>query len=310
MKVLTVVVTYNRLPLLRQCVACWAAQTAGSDLLVVDNHSQDGTQAYLQSLADPRVRSLCLPENTGGAGGFNAGMRWGTERGYEALWVMDDDTLPHPDALEKLLDAARALDGGYGFLASTALWTDGTPCRMNRLVPVKHTRTPIPGVVEIEQATFVSCLFPTSVIRRFGLPIREFFIWGDDIEFTRRIAVRGGLPGYWVQESAVTHAMADNVGSAIESDRPERLGRYEYAYRNEHYFYRREGWRRFLHYTARCALHLLRVAFRARDRRRQRAGIILRQYFAGFRFHPRIETVRPAAETSAEASERNVDPFE
>ena len=37
------------------------------------------------------------------------------------------------------------------------------------------------GLILVEQATFVSLLFPAAAIEKAGLPIRDFFIWGDDI---------------------------------------------------------------------------------------------------------------------------------
>ena len=48
------------------------------------------------------------------------------------------------------------------------------------------------GLVQAEQATFVSLLLRAATVQKVGLPIKEFFIWGDDIEYTRRIARRIG----------------------------------------------------------------------------------------------------------------------
>ena len=41
--VAAIVVTYNRLEILRQCVEALRAQTTACDILVVDNASTDGT---------------------------------------------------------------------------------------------------------------------------------------------------------------------------------------------------------------------------------------------------------------------------
>jgi len=103
-----VVVTYNRLPLLQKCVEKLEGQTAPCDILVVDNASSDGTAAWLDSQQkEGRLRAHNTGANLGGAGGFNKGMRWAVEAGYEYLWLMDDDCPPEPDALEKLLEADR-----------------------------------------------------------------------------------------------------------------------------------------------------------------------------------------------------------
>lgn len=292
-----VVVTYNRRDMLEKCIDCLTAQTAECDILVVNNHSTDDTQAYLAERAAQQNHILVrnMEENLGGAGGFNAGMRWAVELGYSHVWIMDDDTLPRPDALEKLLHADDVLHGEYGFLSSVALWTDGKECKMNRQKLKKsyyeHAELLQYGLVMAEQATFVSCMFRAETIRKAGLPIREFFIWGDDIEYTRRLSVRMGLPCYLAGQSIVVHAMKDNTGSSIAVDMPERIARYNYAFRNENYLYRMEGVKGFVYYTAKCALNLLRIAAKAKDHRLKRCSIIIRQYFAGLCFNPDIEYI-------------------
>ena len=131
-RVAAVVVTYNRLPLLQKCIESLRAQTAPCDILVVNNASTDGTGPWL---AAQKTAGVLLArdtgENLGGAGGFNYGMRWALEAGYDYLWLMDDDCLPQPDALEKLLEADTLLGGEYGWLSSRCLWTDGSVCNMN-----------------------------------------------------------------------------------------------------------------------------------------------------------------------------------
>lgn len=297
MKTAAVVVTYNRLELLKQCICALLAQTAVCDILLVDNASSDGTQDWARALIEENRRILYHrnAENLGGAGGFNLGIRWAAEMGYDRIWVMDDDTLPNPDALERLLEADALLGGEYGFLSSVALWTDGHECRMNRqkLKKAYYERAEMLkyGLILAEQATFVSCLFKTETIRRAGLPIAEFFIWGDDIEYTRRLSIRMGLPCYLVGQSVVVHAMKENTGSSIATDRPERIGRYNYAFRNENYLYRQEGLKGFAFYSAKCALNVLRVIGQAKNNRIRRCMIIVRQYFSGLFFNPRVEYI-------------------
>ena len=99
--VAAVVVTYNRLPLLRQCLAALAAQTAQDlTIFLVDNASTDGTAESVAEMALPNLVYRNTGKNLGGAGGFAYGVREAALAGYDALWLMDDDTLPTPTALE------------------------------------------------------------------------------------------------------------------------------------------------------------------------------------------------------------------
>lgn len=288
--VCAVVVTYNRLELLKHCVEALRAQSAGCDILIVDNASTDGTARWAAGQQDCRYRNT--GSNLGGAGGFNRGMRWAVEAGYAFAWIMDDDTLPEPDALEKLLEADRALGGNYGWLSSVALWTDGGECKMNRQKLKKSYYDYSPflkyGLVQAEQATFVSLFLRSDVICRFGLPITEFFIWGDDLEFTRRIAVRGGVPCFLAGQSQVLHATRNNEGSNIALDAPERIGRYFYAFRNEAYLYRQEGLKGRAYCFAKRCRDFLRIAKTGKPRL-PRFGVLLRGIWAGAFFRPDVE---------------------
>lgn len=56
MKVAAVVVTYNRLALLQQCVQHLLEGTAPCDILLVDNASTDGTKDWAHLLVQKNVR--------------------------------------------------------------------------------------------------------------------------------------------------------------------------------------------------------------------------------------------------------------
>lgn len=294
--VLAIVVTYNRSHMLSACLKALRGQTVPCHVLIIDNASTDDTMQIAAPFLNEQTDYRRMDKNLGGAGGFNAGMRIGTEEGYRYLWLMDDDVLPEPTALEELLAAAEILNGQFGFLSSVALWTDGKECRMNRQAVNKRFYEQAAllqhGLLTVRQATFVSCFVKSETVRRYGLPIAEFFIWGDDIEYTRRLAVREALPCYLAGKSIVVHHMASNSGSDISLESGERLQRYSYAYRNENYLYRQEGAKGILYYCARCGLHLWRILTQAKDHRLKRSGILLKAFFAGWFFNPKIEYIK------------------
>ena len=294
-KTAAVVVTYNRAPMLQQCLQALLAQSSPCDILVVDNASTDETPQLVERFAqqNARIHYYNTGANIGGAGGFNFGMRQAVQSGYKFLWLMDDDCFPKPDALEKLLEADMLLQGEYGWLSSVALWTDGRECRMNRPKVKKSFYEYIEllgsGILQAEQATFVSLFLRADMVRAVGLPIKEFFIWGDDIEYTRRIAVREGYPCYIAGQSQVVHAMKSNGGSNLAVDEVERIGRYKLAFRNEAYTYRREGAKGVCYYLAKRGRDFLWVLTRAKNHRLQRLGVLFGGMIQGIGFAPKIE---------------------
>ena len=304
-KTAAVIVTYNRCTMLEQCIQALRQQTAPCDILIVDNCSTDATAGFAATLNEPSIRYRRLGQNIGGAGGFNAGMRWAVEEGYSFVWLMDDDCLPKPDALAELLAADKVLEGNYGFLCSSVLWTDGKECRMNRQKISKkcyeHIEKMRDALISVEQSTFVSLFLRREMILKAGLPLKEFFIWGDDIEYTRRLSVRMGQSCFLAGKSIVTHAMKQNSGSDITIDVPERLSRYKLAYRNENYLYRKEGVKGWIYYNCRCAYHFLKVLLKAKDHRLKRLWTIFSSYFRGYFFNPQVEYVNDAPRESTNA---------
>ena len=147
------------------------------------------------------------------------------------------------------------------------------------------------GVLLAEQATFVSLFLKAETIRAVGLPVKEFFIWGDDIEYTRRITIQEKMPCYVVGQSRVVHAMKSNSGSNLAVDSVERLGRYKLAFRNEAYIYRREGAKGIAYYIAKRGRDFLWVLTRAKDHRLKRIGVLLCGVGKGLAFYPKQERI-------------------
>lgn len=294
MKTIAIVVTYNRLEKLKTCIGALQTYSSEADILIVNNASTDGTSEWLASnTPGKQVSVLNLDRNIGGAGGFCEGVRWGVEHGYDRLWLMDDDCYVHNDTLSQLLEADNLLGGNYGWLSSVALWTDGSPCLMNKqktakdFYPKAHLLAQT--LLQATQATFVSLFITAKTVRTFGLPIKDFFIWGDDVEYTRRIAVRGGLQSFIVGASVVTHDMASNNGSSIATDEEARISRYEYAYRNESYLYRKEGLSGVMYFAAKCAYNTARIIVAHKSRTFLRLWVIIKSSISGMFFNPTIE---------------------
>jgi len=214
-KVIAVVVTYNRRDLLLESLAAVLAQTRAPDkVIVVDNASEDGTAAAVRDQF-PAVHLAELRRNSGGAGGFAGGMALALADGADLIWLMDDDTVPEPGALNALLGArdrmaAQDRSGGPpALVASQVLWTDGrehpmnTPRRKPFAAKAERLAAAAVGCVPIRSASFVSVLVDAAECRRRGLPRADYFLWNDDFEFTTRL-LRGNT-GLLCPASVVVH---------------------------------------------------------------------------------------------------------
>ena len=203
-------VAYNRRELLSEALEAIGCQTRPLDAIhVVDNASDDGTSDMVAEKF-PDVVLHTMPSNTGGAGGFAAGLAFALASAAELVWLMDDDTVPEPTAVEELLRAREAYEGAPpAAMASRVVWTDGRDHPMNTPRPRPGAARPdlaraaAVGCVPVRSASFVSLLVAADAVREVGLPQAEFFLWNDDFEFSTRL-LRHGV-GLYCPASVVEH---------------------------------------------------------------------------------------------------------
>lgn len=186
-KILGVVVTYNRLSCLKECLEALKGQTYSNfDILVVDNGCTDGTDTYLDNLNDIEV---IHQENVGGAGGFYSGMKYGYDNGYEWVWMMDDDGVADEHQLEELMK-----------YQSESHYLNALVVRIDDYsqfsFPPHDKAITIDSVKQLPLLKgfchpFNGTLYNRTLIERIGFIKREMFIWGDEKEYTLR-AIKAG----------------------------------------------------------------------------------------------------------------------
>jgi len=111
-RVLVVIPTYNERDNVEAIAERVTASVAEANVLIVDDHSPDGTGKIADEIAaaDPRVHVLHRTAKAGLGGAYIAGFGWGLERGFDVLVEMDADGSHAPEQLSRLLDALRDAD--------------------------------------------------------------------------------------------------------------------------------------------------------------------------------------------------------
>ncbi|MDY6467993.1 glycosyltransferase family 2 protein [Acinetobacter faecalis] len=209
-KVIAVVVTYNRKILLLNCIDALLHQSLNFDkIIIVDNASTDGTIEFLEAkkiLDHPKLVLLKQNENTGGAGGFSAGMKYAFESGADYVWMMDDDAVPHQNALEQLMNHATP-NHIYGSLAVNGEDTAWT----TTLLPdskIVNSKDLVPEISEVQSLPFLGYLTSKEIFEKLGLPDNSYFIAADDVEYCLR-AQRAGFKTYVCGQSYIEHPKSD-----------------------------------------------------------------------------------------------------
>jgi rhamnopyranosyl-N-acetylglucosaminyl-diphospho-decaprenol beta-1,3/1,4-galactofuranosyltransferase len=244
--VAVVVVTFNRADLLARMLDGLAALDRVPDaVLVVDNASTDHTAEVLAASTLPGLQVITSDENVGGAGGFHLGVKAAYEKGFDRIWLMDDDVVPAPGCLTVLMGhdeaclAAVREDAAGRLVEKAATRFDlRNPLAIRPKTGMVETdfgtREAMPPLVEIENVAFEGFLVRREVVTAIGLPDPSFFIFYDDADF----AIRARRAGYrvWAVRDAV-------LVRQLDFDQQHDLAGWKgyYMYRNLFAVHRRHG---------------------------------------------------------------------
>jgi len=181
-------------------------------VIVVDNASTDHTRRVLEEAGNAGLVAIHEDTNLGGAGGFHRGVREAYDRGYDRIWLMDDDVVPAPDCLAVLLAQDEAclmavredLHGRLVEKAATVFDLSSPLAIKPKTAMVETTygsRDAMPERVELQNVAFEGFMVRREVVERIGLPDPSYFIFYDDVDF----AVRARRAGYriWAVRDAV-----------------------------------------------------------------------------------------------------------
>ena len=210
MKIATVIVTFNRINDLKKTLEAYEQQTFRiSSLIVVDNHSSDGTDVYLKEWgrekgAFERIVYI-LPENKGGSGGFHFGMNEALELDCDWIFLADDDAVPHQDMFEKLnefnenhSEEMKETVALCAMVNNRGKHVGVHRCRLHK-TPFGFLEISVPEseftkeFFYIDLYSFVGTLIRKDAIKEAGPARGDFFIYNDDYEHAIRVAKLGKI---------------------------------------------------------------------------------------------------------------------
>ena len=223
-----VVVTWNALPWIEQCLA----SVHGHEVIVVDNGSTDGT-VDLVHVQFPHVRVIEQP-NVGMGAGNNTGMRAADGRYFFLLnsdaWVVGDglDQLvefadAHPDAAV-VGPRLRNVDGTLqrSVRGEPTLWRLATEYLfIRKLAPRSRHLNPLyVGGFDHDEVTEADWLFgPALLVRRqavdaVGLFDEDFFMFSEEVDWMTRFR-RAGWKVLFFPGAEVVHVGGASHGGTL-----------------------------------------------------------------------------------------------
>src|SRR5438874_5929113 len=182
MRVLAHIHTFNDADIIDGTIAAVLRQTRPVDgILVVDNASTDGT------LDQPMLKNAMVlrhPINLGTSGAVCSGFRYGLDHQYDWIWLFDADSVPEPEALERLLTLfagwPRRLQDKTAFLACLPLDAqDGKPRHGGMFTKYGLTQidpTPEQRYYRCNTTIWSGCLYRLLAVREIGLPNPDYVL--------------------------------------------------------------------------------------------------------------------------------------
>jgi len=259
-----VVVTYNRLNLLRECLSCISAQILlPTDVIIVDNASTDGTKEFLDSLSSDKYRLhvFHFAENMGGAGGFCKGIELASSLNIDWILLIDDDAMLSENYLSDIDRVAERYNDVFAF--SGTVKTDGQIRLEHRLKDNACLTDYEKETFEYDYCTFCGLIVHKSLVEKIGLPIKEFFIWCDDAEYSIRIRKVSKIIN--VNSAYINHKM----NTSQKAQKSEKMDwKQYYGIRNKLYITKTyEGkFKAFYGGVKKKIAYLVKVHFRTKDK--------------------------------------------
>ena len=211
MRILTIIVTYNGMRWMQQCLQSLRDSEVQTDIYVIDNGSTDGTQAFIREHF-PEAVMVQNARNEGFGRANNRGFRYALDHAYDYVYLLNEDAWIMPSTLGRLTACHRS-HPEYGLLSPAQWQADGKaldcnflkgPCSQNpRLQDDLLAGSFREEVYTVETVMAAHWLLPVSTIRKIGFFSHTYPHYGEDDDYPARLRFHGLQAGVVMSAQAV-----------------------------------------------------------------------------------------------------------
>ncbi len=275
MNICVIIVTYgNRFHLLDRVIQSLPVDRV-LNIIVVDNNSHYESREQLrikEKELNGILEVLYLPENLGSAGGYKSGLEKARKhKECEFIWLLDDDNVPTPHALDALIDFWKSFNMSnknerlclLSYRESSPMFKELARRDSLSIEPILGTRNAFLGLnflhpfttrrnaelfrpeikehrINLEKrygkipiATYGGMFFSKLILDTIGYPDERLFLYCDDYEFSHRIIQHYGEIILLLDSQINDIDITENKGMAVNE---QNLFRLYYTNRNYVYF--------------------------------------------------------------------------
>ncbi|TFE00022.1 glycosyltransferase family 2 protein [Jeotgalibacillus sp. R-1-5s-1] len=197
-------------------------------VFVVDNDSKDQSWERLKADEISGVFNLPLTmiqsgKNMGCAGGNNIGFKAAYEKGYQYLWMLNNDTIADPDSLQKLVEEMQS-DRQIGIVGSKIInmnnnlvWFAGGSINqyLGTSKPYgidQHEQEKFNIKKEVDFVVGCSMLFRRELLEIIGWLEEDYFIYYEDTDWNLKVK-KAGMKIIYVPDSLIYHKESSSTKS-------------------------------------------------------------------------------------------------
>lgn len=193
--VAVVICNWNRQDYIIKCIdSVLKSKKIVFDIIVVDNASTDDSVKLIEEAFSDQVHLIVKEQNTGGADGFNTGIKYALSKGYEYIYMLDNDVVIEEEALYHLYDLMKKNER-VAVVGSKILYMNeperiqylGAQVNWNAFL-LDHNYSNVldheelPEVIYTDIVPACSLLVRSEVILKAGGMDPEYFIYFDDVD--------------------------------------------------------------------------------------------------------------------------------
>lgn len=227
-RLLVVIVTYNGMKWLSRCLQSVMDSSYPADVYIVDNGSTDGSidycRRFVHDFFDDKSIVRQMSCNVGFGAANNIALRYALEKGYEWVYLLNQDAWVEPDTFDKLIGASVG-NPEYGVLSPLQITADRTRLDSNFALCVpaeiafRYPSTPMsPSVVPVRHVMAAHWLVTRRCLETVGLFSPTFFHYGEDSNYIDRLHYHGMKAGI-VPSAVAIHDRADRLATLASQRR-------------------------------------------------------------------------------------------
>ena len=214
-------------------------------VVIVDNGSHAALKTWEKARQEANVEVLPLGKNYGIAAAQNVGIQWARDYGAEFVLLMDQDSIPASDMVEKLIstlaEQPSPAAAGPRYLDERQNNPQSPFVRIRGLTLGRCSCAGEDSVVPVDFLISSGCLIPMSVLDEVGGMREEMFIDYVDTEWVWR-ARHYGFQSYGVCSAHMQHSLGDHpINFAGKNITLRSALRHYYLFRNAVLLYK-EPW--------------------------------------------------------------------